>query len=263
MCLLPRRSAPSRKRTALLLSWSRASAAIGTDSRSGRVASVSEAGAMPSGCLRTGAVAAACSLRPGRLTPGTPTSASPWFQYRGPGRAGQPLARTGLSSRALPSSTKALRSPCCAIVVVIRLRRARGAKPRDVLKDRVVGHQRDAETDGRGGEQAVRVVRALRQRVADAPGVGPELGVDHHELRAAVNDLDLGQAALQGVQTRRSPASIRRSIPNLGGGLEGDEGRTPRDDRRIALGQRRPADELRAEHIRVDDDRPRGAAVTT
>jgi hypothetical protein len=84
------------------------------------------------------------------------------------------------------------------------------------------------------------------------------LCVDRHELRAALNDLDPLDLRLHPEHPRLAPAAAYPAIRELRSRLERDECQPTGDQRRVALDEPRSRDPIRAEDVRVDDDRPAG-----
>jgi hypothetical protein len=78
-----------------------------------------------------------------------------------------------------------------------------------------------------------------------------------------VHDFDACDERFELEQPWLSPAASQRAIAQLGRGLEGDEGRTSGDDRRVAFGERRAEDEVCTEDGGVDEIGPRGRARVT
>ena len=87
------------------------------------------------------------------------------------------------------------------------------------------------------------------------PAVGAKLCVDGDELGAAVNNLNPLKLRLQPEHPSVAPASTDPAVPQLSSRVERDECGPARDEQGIAFCEPRPGNEIRAEDVRVDDDR--------
>ena len=70
-----------------------------------------------------------------------------------------------------------------------------------------------------------------------------------------MNDLDAMDRGVELEHARRAPAATKRAVAYFGSGLRRDERLPSRDDRCVALSEPRSRHQLRAEDVRVDDDR--------
>ena len=122
------------------------------------------------------------------------------------------------------------------------------------------------ETSGTPRRVAVAAIQrsavwARCEGVAACFAVGAELGVDEDELWSGVDDLGSLDRGFEPEDARFAPAAPKRAVAEFGGGLEGDQGWATGDHRRVAVGEGCSWDEVGAEDVCVDDDRPAQPSV--
>lgn len=122
-------------------------------------------------------------------------------------------------------------------------------------EDSVMGHERQAEADGGGGDPAVGVMDALPKGMTDALAVGPELCVADHQLGTGPRDIDLRQSDLQAPEAGGTPTALDGAVTNLGGRLEADDSWPAGEHREVEIVERRrPTEQSSAEDSGVDHD---------
>jgi hypothetical protein len=96
----------------------------------------------------------------------------------------------------------------------------------------------------------------LCQRMAPRFAVGAESGIDDDELGSGVHDRRALNLGFEPEHASVAPSSTKRAVAQFRDGLERDQCRAAGDDRRVALREVCARDEIGAEDVRVDDDRP-------
>lgn len=129
-------------------------------------------------------------------------------------------------------------------------------KPGGVAEDAIVGDQWDAQPNRSRCDPAVCVMVPLCECVTGPLAVCSQIGVDPHELRSRMNDLDLGELGIDAFEAVLAPATEQRAEANLGGGLERNELDSADQYWLGGASERRVREQSGAVDVGVDDDRP-------